>query len=422
MNVAVIGAGLGGLLAAAELRCRDIDVTVFEADDHVGGVARTIRQNGYLLEPGAGSFALPDPNLSPLLDAAGVELMTLEGGKRLYSSGDAYDEIPTSPRAFLSSPLLGALGKARVAIEPLIRSKTSPDESMHDFLVRRFGRSAGRIAAHLAVSGVFAGDARHVEAAAFPQLAGAETQFGSVLKGLRARQKAGAPSRALHVPRHGMDDLANALARYIGHVDLANPATSVSMETNGVTVNERRFDAIVLAVPPAVAADLLDQQIANPPTAPVAVVFLGGPESAMHLPGDAFGLLVGPDDPDAVIGVLFERGPERAPPDHQLAKVLVGGALSPAVASATDVEIVRDTSATIGRLLGHEVSPDFSAIVRREIPQYVSGHTERVKRVDAQLPSNVHLGGWWYRGIGVSSLAADARWIAKAIRSGQSGS
>ena len=419
VNVAVIGAGLGGLLAAAELRRRGIDVTVFEADDHVGGVARTIRQDGYLLEPGAGAFALPDPNLSPILDAAGVELATLEGERRLYSSGDGFDEIPTSPRRFLSSPLLGASGKARVAIEPLIRSKTPPDESMHDFFVRRFGRSAGRIAAHLAVSGVFAGDARQVEAAAFPHLIGIETQFGSVLMGVRARQKQGAPPRALHVPRHGMDDLANSLARYIGPVELANPATSVSIETNGATVNKRRFDAVVLAVPPAVAAELLERHISDPPIAPVAVVFLGGPKDAMHLPTDAFGLLVGPNDPGAVIGVLFERGPERAPPGHQLSKVLVGGALSPAVAAATDAEIVRDTSAAVGRLLGHEISPDFSAVVRREIPQYVSGHAERVRAMDAKLPFHVHLGGWWYRGVGVSSLAANARRIAEAVQSDQ---
>ena len=86
------------------------------------------------------------------------------------------------------------------------------------------GRSAGRIAAHLAVSGPSLPAMPAMwKRLHFLNWPGLKRSFGSVLKGLRARQKAGAPSRALHVPRHGMDDLANALARYIGHVDLANP-------------------------------------------------------------------------------------------------------------------------------------------------------------------------------------------------------
>ena len=55
-SVAIVGGGITGLTAAFRLRQRNIAVTVYEAGDRVGGVIRSLRQDGYLAEFGPNSI------------------------------------------------------------------------------------------------------------------------------------------------------------------------------------------------------------------------------------------------------------------------------------------------------------------------------------------------------------------------------
>ncbi|MEX2279252.1 MAG: FAD-dependent oxidoreductase, partial [Acidimicrobiia bacterium] len=73
MTVAIVGGGFAGLFVAARLIASGVDdVVVLEASEHPGGVARSVSRDGYVLEPGASSFTLPHPHLSPLLDGRGI--------------------------------------------------------------------------------------------------------------------------------------------------------------------------------------------------------------------------------------------------------------------------------------------------------------------------------------------------------------
>ena len=76
MKIAVIGTGIAGNVAAREL-CREHDVTVFEAGDHVGGHTHThtIDDNGRSLAIDTGFIVFNDwtyPNFIALLDELGV--------------------------------------------------------------------------------------------------------------------------------------------------------------------------------------------------------------------------------------------------------------------------------------------------------------------------------------------------------------
>lgn len=414
MKAVVVGGGLGGLLVAAELRRRDFEVTLFEADSQVGGVARTITRNGYLLEPAAGSFLLPDPALSPIIGAAGIDVAPIEGGnRRLYTTGSGFTDIPSSPSAFLRSNMVGPITKLRVIGEFLVRSRTSPGESLHSFLVRHFGERAGAIGSHLGAAGVFAGDSRAIEAAAFAPLIGLEAASGSLLKAMVARRKAGPGSgRSLHLPTGGMRELALGLANFVGDVRTDTVVTSIEITARMIRVNDEPADHVVMAVGPQVIERLMGVGAGSTPTVPVAVVGLGGPVADMGFPVDAFGLLAGPASSSPVLGILFERGPGRAPQGHQLAKVLFGGVGHGQILGQDDRTIIERTIADVGHMLGHEVAPTFTEIARREIPQYVAGHAARTADLARRLPQRCHLAGWWYRGIGLGSLAADARQIA----------
>ena len=54
MKVAVLGAGVSGLSAARILKEKGVDVTIFEKEKTVGGLARTRFTNGYLYDPYGG--------------------------------------------------------------------------------------------------------------------------------------------------------------------------------------------------------------------------------------------------------------------------------------------------------------------------------------------------------------------------------
>ncbi|WOC13730.1 phytoene desaturase family protein [Gordonia sp. MP11Mi] len=58
-HVAVIGAGLSGLAAAAHLRATGVDVTVFEALDSPGGLVRTETVDGHRFDTGATVLTMP---------------------------------------------------------------------------------------------------------------------------------------------------------------------------------------------------------------------------------------------------------------------------------------------------------------------------------------------------------------------------
>ena len=57
-HVIVCGAGLTGLATAWHLRKSGADVTMLEAEDTVGGVIRSTRRDGYLVEQGPNSCTL----------------------------------------------------------------------------------------------------------------------------------------------------------------------------------------------------------------------------------------------------------------------------------------------------------------------------------------------------------------------------
>ena len=60
-SVAVVGAGITGLVAAYELRRRGVNVTLYEASGHTGGAIRTSRTDGFLAEHGPNSFVTSAP-------------------------------------------------------------------------------------------------------------------------------------------------------------------------------------------------------------------------------------------------------------------------------------------------------------------------------------------------------------------------
>jgi protoporphyrinogen/coproporphyrinogen III oxidase len=433
VDVAVVGGGLSGLFTAAELRHRGVDdLVVLEAGDRPGGVARTLHDEEYILEPAAGTLLLPHPHLGPLLERGGVGTIpaTASAAIRYVHTRGRLVGVSRSPKVAVA-PLVPWGAKLRAAAEPFIRSRPrSDDESLADLLERRFGRRLGGLVAWLAASGVFAGDPRRLSArSAFPTLPALEAEAGSIVRGglrrMRHRDR-GTPRPSSHLPDPDMAGLADGLASDLGdRLRLGFVAHDVAAGGGGVVIEGTatvRARQVVLACRPEAAGNLLGGEVEDvlgrAVAAPVAVAWLGGSLDEVPLP-DGFGALIAPDAGMHVVGILFESSyaPGRAPDGMALAKVIVGGAAHPEVTEWEEERILETVVAEASTALGRDLAPRFTRVVRhpRGIPQYEVGHQAWLDGVDAALPPGVHVTGWGYRGAGVAHLASDAARVAGVV-------
>ena len=106
-QIAVVGGGLGGLIAAHQLTAGGAKVTVFERDHHAGGRAQTLSREGFHLNLGPHAlYAAGEAN--QFLKSIGI---VPPGGmpepkRRLATfQGEVYD-LPVSPATLLSTKLM----------------------------------------------------------------------------------------------------------------------------------------------------------------------------------------------------------------------------------------------------------------------------------------------------------------------------
>ena len=431
MRVAIVGGGFAGLFTATRLLANGVDdFVVLEASDHPGGVARSVTRDGYTLEPGAGSFTLPHPDLSHVLGSEHVMPGAGTAHIRHVWDGERLVTLRPGPAGLLA-PLVPARAKARALLEVFATEPPGhDDESLDRFCRRRLGDDAGRTAAWLAASGVFAGDPHRLSArAAFPALTGLVESDGSILRGAVRRLRSRPPDGlrpSVHVPLTTMSALADHLAAVLGDRFRARHRVTAVRRVGSRWLIDGAgpitADHVVIACAPDVAAGLVDGGLAaalrGSVTEPVIVVGVGGPASQVPVP-DGFGILTGPDAGTAIRGVLLESSyaPARAPAGHGLMKVIAGGAPRHRIVDSDDATAIQTVGSELARILGKDIEASFVQVVRHEwgIPQYQIGHSRWLAAVEAHTPESMHLVGWGYRGVGMGQLGTDAVRVAATV-------
>ena len=219
----VVGAGISGLALTYYLRKSGIDAQLLEASPRPGGVIRSERLDGFLLELGPQSFS-GTPQLLDLCRDLGIENELLEAPPRAprYSSYNGQlKAAPLSPPAFFASSLFSAKTKASI-LRDLFGRSTPPDadESVASFTRRKFSAELLEKLVAPFVSGIYAGDPERLSLrAAFPQLHEAERSADSVIRGMMraAKSKPGPKQRpTLQTFREGNETLIKALAANLG--------------------------------------------------------------------------------------------------------------------------------------------------------------------------------------------------------------
>jgi oxygen-dependent protoporphyrinogen oxidase len=437
-RLVIVGGGISGLAAAwgarrvADQHARELDIVVLERDHVVGGKARTIAHDGWLVEAGPSGFLGGRPEMQRLVEEAGLSGDAVPAGmassRRFIYRAGRMRRIARDPAALALRGVLSPRGVGRMLLEPFVRARQDGhEESVWDFAARRLGTEvADRLVRPMAL-GIFAGDARRLSLeAAFPRMAALEREHGSIIRGMIAHRGRTA-SGALTSFRHGMQSLPLALARRgrftvrcdaaAGPLHLHGDQWRVAVEGDAEAIPA---DGVVLATEPWATAGLVRphapaaaEALDAIPCPPIAVVAMGfAPSAAARIPA-GFGVLIARDEGFRMLGNLWETHlyPGRGPAGHVLVRAMLGGAVDPGIGALPGPELLRLARDEVARLYGITEPPVFEHVERiaRAIPQYELGHRDRVERVEralARLPF-VDATGFGLRGVAFADAASD---------------
>jgi len=447
-RIVVVGGGISGLACAWRLAQLGLPVLLLEQEARPGGVIRTVRQDGALFEAGPQSFLLTAP-LYGLLREIGLEQDLLRANPRapryVYLGGKL-NRVPMAPPGMVFTSLLSAGTKWRLVTEPF-RTSTPPetDESISDFIRRKFGTD---LLDHLVapmVSGVYAGDPERLSLrSAFPALHEWEKQHGSVLRGMikslsgkKKKARAPAGAKGLVTLREGNASLPARLTESLGDaVSAGTRAVAVRRGPEGGAAFELDCEtkggretlsaaAVVVAAPAGVAARLLAPlvpaaaELGRIAYAPVAVV--AGAYATEHLrrPLSGFGFLVPRSERLRILGTVWNSSlfPGRAPEEQTSLTSFVGGMTDPSAGSLPDEALFQTVESELRRILGVFGTPRsrFAQRWAQAIPQYNLGHAELVRKVCAALERvpGLVLAGSYLDGPAVGACVAAANRAAE---------
>jgi oxygen-dependent protoporphyrinogen oxidase len=469
-SVAVVGAGITGLVAAYELRRRGVNVTLYESSEHSGGAIRTTHAEGFLAEHGPNSFVTSAP-VEALLDELDLLDDVVEANpdanRRYVVRNGALVPFPLSPPAMLGTRLFSFRAKLRVLLEPLVRrSADDSDESVASFVRRRLGHEVLDYAVDPFISGIFAGDVETLSMAhAFPRVYALERTYGSLSRGLMAQRRNaqpiaqtassadtgasgtsasgtgadGAPVRTRLISFiDGMQTLTDALeAALVGTLRLGCPVRLLHQDDSRWIVDAgpegaakaRAFDAVVMATPAHVLAAMelpgAMRKHATPVERveypPVSTITLGFRRADVSHPLDGFGMLIPAVENRSVLGALFSSSlfPARAPTDHVAITCFVGGARHPQLAREGTAALTERVLVDLRELVGVRGTPVYAHHVfwPRAIPQYTVGYAAVKAAADATEAANpgMYLAGNYRGGVSVGDCVASGQQIAQRV-------
>ncbi len=461
-RVAIIGGGLSGLAAAAKLRTADPDlrISLFETRDRLGGVIHTESEDGFLIDLGADMFATNPPAALDLCRQLGIADRLIEPesdrrGARIVYRGRLVP-IPdgfvlmraTRLIPMLTTPLLSLAGKLRFLAERWVplRDPSKGDESVAEFVRRRMGSEVlDRIVAPLA-AGIYTADISKLSMqATMGPILDMERRHGSLARASWLRRRRGDDSveRTSTGARYGqfrsfeggMIELINALAAKLPKesIHLSCPVESIDHRGSTWTLHtaageSEEFDHVILATPAATTADLLcelvpeaSRELASIESASTAIVVLGVRRADVREDIETFGFVVPQSEGRRILAGSFasHKFAGRAPNDHVLIRVFIGGALQNELLELSDDALVDLARQELSELISLDGTPVISRVVRwnHAMPQYHVGHCDRVARIEhavEQQPGLWLISNALY-GVGISPVIAAADRVAAAV-------
>lgn len=450
IRVGIVGGGISGLTTAMHLADAGAEVTVLEADERVGGQIHSRSLSGHDLDVGAEALHTAAPEVPALLGRLQLEGEVVEarGGATWLAGPRGLRALPegvgpagpTRIWPVATSGILSPAGLLRAALEPLMPdSRPEGDTAVGDYLAGRFGHEVSERLVDPLLGNLHAGDIHRLSMrAATPMLDRAARRHRSLVLGRRGT--GGGPPLSFVTVQGGLRRITEALAADDRiTVRRSSPVERVERRPGGYRLHgpageATEVDAVVLAVPAAVAARLtapLDpvagELLSGIVTASVATVVVGyrRDDIARHERFAGTGLLLPSSSEHLLKAATFlsSKWPHLATAEPFLVRLSAGRAGDDRLGQLDDAELLTRLQADLADVTGLDASPvtaPATSLLQRwdhTMPQLEVGHTERITEVRRRLADGhrIALAGAPYDGIGISSCLRSARAAADAV-------
>jgi oxygen-dependent protoporphyrinogen oxidase len=429
----VIGGGIAGLTAAYIMKFHlGLDVLLLERSDRIGGWIRSVSHNGAIFEMGPRSLRTLGSGAATLrlIAELGIENEILDpddsAKNRFVYFNQSLHPLPKSIWQIIRSPLFNGIKRSLIA--EIFRKKGDPliEESLYDFISRRFNSTLADRLVDPFVSGIFAGDPKRLSVnAAFPVLKDIENQYRSLIFGsfFGSKSKKSSGSGLISF-KNGMEFLPLTLEKKLGvSVRLNSEVKGILPKVDGVLIqlanDEFMAESIVFATPAQITGKLIA------PFARGAADLLNGIECSTVVgcslafekdylsSRKGFGHLIPSSEGEDVLGMIYDSSvfaSQNGPGASTRISVMMGGIRNKSAWSWSDKQIESIALDAVGRQLGIHASPSACFFFRANnaIPQYSLGHHQRVKKIreicENSFSIPVHLVGSWSNGIGIGDL------------------
>ncbi|HEY6489277.1 MAG: protoporphyrinogen oxidase [Terracidiphilus sp.] len=479
MRTAIIGGGIAGLAAAYELeKARsagaEIEYTLFEARERLGGALASEVVNGAVIELGPDSFLTEKPAAAELCRELGL-------AEQLTPSNDAERKtfvvvrnrlvplpdglmflIPTKLIPTATTRLFSLGTKIRMGMELLHPPRASEtDESVAALVKRHFGMEAVDRLADPLLSGIYGGDATQLSArTVLPRLVEMEAMYGSLTRGMlaahrqmRARAAAaqtqsgtnaqsapGGTREARRSPRGIFTTLRGGMQQLVDTVEAqlepswlrrSTPVEAIEKTQSEWVVTagggRRAYDAVILASPAWAAGSLLrgvdpvlSEELSGIPYSSSITVNLIYDETELGDLPEGFGFLVPASEGRAMLACTFvhRKFLGRTPTGKVVLRAFLGGMKNESLMAESDEALVAAVRRELTQILGEQIVPrdartEHTQVARwkRAMAQYAVGHQERMQRIRARVAE--------LPGLRLAGNAYDGIGISDCIRLGR---
>jgi oxygen-dependent protoporphyrinogen oxidase len=440
-NVVIIGAGISGLAAAWELKKRGLHPLILERSGRAGGVILTDRAEGFVVDAGPDSLLVQKPAAVQLCRELGLgdrlfptllprTAFVLKHGQLVPLPEASFLGLPARVGPFVRSRLFSAGAKLRMATELLRSRRPTADESIAQFIGRRFGREAVDYLAEPLLAGIHAGDVTRLSVhSLFPRLVALEQSHGSILRGLWGAPPDTAASKGAFVSLPGgIAELPEALVSALGPESFRFHARVRQISGRGpykltLDTDEAIQARVVIVTAPAWSAaqmlasldTMLGLRCADIPYASTATIAYGLRREQIGHALQGSGFVVPRRERKLVMAGTWvsSKWPQRAPEGHVLLRAFVGGATDPGALQRNDLDLARLAFQELSKVLDITGDPMLVRLFRwvRATPQYTVGHADRIAAIEERLARypGMFLTGSGYRGTGIPDCVADAR-------------
>jgi protoporphyrinogen/coproporphyrinogen III oxidase len=438
-SIAILGAGISGLCTAYYLIKQNpgLQLTIFDGRERPGGVIKTEKVDGFIIEGGPDSFLTQKKAATELCIELGLQDQ-LEGSQDFQRKTFIFHEgrlksfpegmfmmVPTAPLEFMKSDLISWSGKFS-AMKDLFSVPERNDLSVADWVEKRFGLEVLHQIAEPLMAGVYGADPRNLSLqSALPQIWQLQQQ-GSLIR--RGGPSAQSSKQSLFTTlTYGMQTLTDSLYVLFGHEFVpACKIDHVEKRDGKWWIRDRDYDAVVLASSTAPQIDSpYGEEIQtglNSIHRNSAIVIVLAFKNVQR---EGFGWLVPASERKFALACTYinNKFANRSPADHLLVRLFVGGHQAGKWMNQSDEQIVDMALMDLKRISQISEAPILNRVFRwpNSMPEYAVGHQNKMEQLKklARAEASLFLSGNILRGVGMPDCIAQAKETASLCLGGR---